>query len=127
MRVLGIDYGSRRVGIALSDEAGMLAFPREVVAQKDALAHILFLLEGGEIGTIVLGESKNFQGTNNPIQEQIRAFKALLETKTTIPIMFEPEFMTSAAAARYVEEGSASDASAAALILQSFLDRQKTG
>ena len=125
MSYIGIDYGTKRVGVAVSDENGRLAFPAEVLPEKEALAHIILLAREREAKGIVIGESKNFKGEDNPVMERIRVFADRLREATGVEVMFEPEFMTSVAAGREGETADDKlDASAAALILQSFLDKQ---
>src|SRR5690348_704971 len=98
MSYIGVDYGTKRVGIAVSDEGGVMAFPAEVVARSTALQHIVDLAKEREAHAIVIGESKNFHNENNAIMPEIQKFAAELGEKTGIEVIFEPEFMTSAAA-----------------------------
>lgn len=136
MRFLGIDYGSKRVGIALSDENGQLAFPFKVLSNNDELLDAVHNICGEqEVGEIVLGESLDFSGKENDIMEGIKEFKIKL-LELGLPIHMEKEFMTTVEArgrggkeindARKVkqEKNSKVDASAAALILQRYLDRR---
>ncbi|MES2953765.1 MAG: Holliday junction resolvase RuvX [Patescibacteria group bacterium] len=124
MRYLGIDYGSKRIGVALSDAEGDFSYPKEVVKNdKYALDHITRLCTKEEVGGIVMGESRDYKGIENPIMKKARAFAAALAEKTTLPVHFELEFLTSAEALRIQDPGSLLDASAAALILKSFLGR----
>jgi putative Holliday junction resolvase len=136
MKYLGLDYGTKRIGIAVSDEAGRVAFPREVmVAGQGALAHIAALVKEEGIQKIVIGESRTLTGEPNPVMKDIEQFKKDLEELAQVPADYEREFFTSALAARQwaPEEKSRKqnpehknlDASAAALILQSYLDRTK--
>lgn len=149
MKYLGIDYGTKRIGVAVSDEAAILAFPLGTVdAGKGALEEIQNIARENAVAAIVMGESKNFQGESNPIMREVEKFVAQLESAGHT-VFYEPEFMTSAAAARFGESvrgrtervsqsrrskevgtptgasGERLDASAAALLLQSFLDRKK--
>ena len=129
---IGIDYGTKRVGLAVSDEGNAVAFPLEVVGEKDALARVVALVRERRATGVVIGESKDLSGHDNPVMGKIRTFVAALGGAASVPIVFEPEFMTSAAAAQqYTPTGNRKanpsqeklDASAAALILQNFLDR----
>lgn len=132
MKYLGIDYGTKRIGVAQSDESGMIAFPLATVTAGPHAAHeVAQLALDNRIEKIVIGESKNFAGEPNAVMGEIEQFKALLAEATKLPVAYEPEFMTSAQAARQGldkrGEGVKSqdlDASAAALILQGYLDRQ---
>ena len=141
MKYLGIDYGTRRIGVAVSDETGTLAFPLGVVAAgAGALGEVLELARENEVGAIVMGESRNFQGEPNPVMKEVLKFTVLLE-EAGCNIIFEPEFMTSVGASHQFahthdhKTGRPSrkealsqemlDSSAAALILQSYLDRNR--
>lgn len=136
-RILGIDYGEKRVGVALSDETKTIAVPLAVLPNDRTLfREIKAICDARAIEAVVMGESKNFKGENNPIMKQITFFKAELERDLKLRVFLEPEFMTSAQAAQNPAGGEnmtgaiASpliDASAAALILQSFLDKKKRG
>ncbi|HEX2792195.1 MAG TPA: Holliday junction resolvase RuvX [Candidatus Paceibacterota bacterium] len=128
MRYLGIDYGTKRVGVALSDEAGVMGFPHAVMANDrrlmDELAH---LIKERAIGAIVVGESLNYQGQENAVMEAARAFAEELAARTGAELHFEPEMLTTQEAKRDGEGVHHSrrvvDSSAAALILTSFLSR----
>lgn len=125
MRLLGIDYGSKRVGIALSDEGGQFAMPLIVLDNiKNLLENIIKIIETKEIGEIVMGESKNYKGEANTIMEASLNFKKELESKG-FTVHLEPEFMTSENARKFQGKNDMIDASAAALILQSFLDKRR--
>lgn len=127
MRYLGIDYGKKRIGLAISDEESKIAFPHSVVQNnKAALEVIASMVSANKIKTAVLGESKDFKGKDNPVMEDIQKFKAALETSCKLSVVFEPEFLTSVQAARWQGKTDKLDASAAAIILQSYLDRRQS-
>ncbi|MCH7756588.1 Holliday junction resolvase RuvX [Patescibacteria group bacterium] len=137
MKLLGIDYGEKKVGIALSDDDGALAFPKEVVNNDGKLVnYIVDLALTENISRIVIGQSTNYQGKDNPIMEQIYQFKKALHGRLSIPVDFEIEFLTSVEAQRQPQEADLPrsrkprvhkrvDAGAAAIILQSFIDKNK--
>lgn len=135
MKYLGIDYGTKRIGLALSDDNGTMAFPRTTVAAgNSALSEIAAFIAKEGVQKIIIGESRNLAGEPNALQEDIARFKKDLEELTSLPVEFEQEFFTSAEAARqFAPDGSRKqnpshekvDASAAALLLQSYLDRNK--
>jgi putative holliday junction resolvase len=136
MKYLGIDYGTKRIGIAVSDEGGTLAFPLTTVpAGTDALGRIVELINREWAEKIVLGESRDLSGKPNPIMEDIEQFKKDLAELTQLPVEYEQEFFSSSAAARQFTPEKKSrkenpsheklDAAAAALILQSYLDRMR--
>ncbi|TSC67663.1 MAG: putative holliday junction resolvase [Parcubacteria group bacterium Gr01-1014_72] len=146
MRYLGIDYGIKRVGIALSDEGGRLAFPKTVLPNDKALVPAITALCVQEnVGAIVVGESRDFGGRENTIAPKARAFADALEKATGLPIHFEQEYWSSEEAVRFQprrpDPGRGSglrlprragrpmanndmlDASAAAIILQRYLEK----
>ncbi len=124
-RFLGIDYGTKRVGLALSDEEGLIAFPYAVIPNEGLFENIKNICSKENIGAIIIGESRNFDGAPNPVMKKILPFKKKLEENLGLPVFLEPEFLTSKQA-RNIQEGSAmTDASAAAIILQSYLDKKK--
>jgi len=138
MKYLGIDYGTKRVGFALSDDSGTLAFPHEVLPNAIGLtAAIEDMIRTEKIDEIVMGESMNLDGTDNPVQKQIKGFAEALERRFEVPVRFEKEFLTSYEAhgrqgkesnnARQTKFAAPTelDARAAALILQRYLDKQK--
>lgn len=128
MRFMGIDYGTKRIGIALSDEAGQFALPRVVLANsKKVVAEIAAICRAEEVGKIVLGESRNFKQQANRVMKKITPFKQALAVATGLAIDYEPEFLTSRAAAREIGVDDFLDARAAALILKSYLDRKRHG
>lgn len=129
MKYIGIDYGTKKTGIALSDDAGTMGFPHSTRPTDPRLLDDLALLikEQG-VGAAVIGESRDFSGGENPVAESARVFADDLALRTGIPVHFEPETFTTQAARRMPDgsrmEGSPDvDASAAALILSSFLER----
>lgn len=135
MKYLGIDYGTKRIGVAVSDDIGVLAFPLTTFpAGKGLLLKVVELAAENSVKMIVLGESRNFKQEQNPIMKEVTEFKKALEEKG-FTVVYEPEFMSSAAAARqYTPEEKTRkanpsqeklDAAAAAIVLQSYLDKMK--
>ncbi len=123
MRYLGIDYGSKRIGIALSDEKAQFGVPLIVLDNsKDLLQNVINITKEKGVTEIVMGESKNYKGEANAILIESLEFKKELEVKG-FRVHLEPEFMTSAHAEKFQGKNDMLDASAAALILQSFLDK----
>ena len=124
MRLMGIDYGSKRVGIALSDERGEFAMPHGVLANDKALVPaIAELCRKNAVSAIVVGKSQDYHGQDNPIMKKADAFAAELRKVASAPVVFEPEFLTSREASHIQGETAGLDASAAALILKSYIDR----
>src|SRR5688572_30785164 len=96
-RALGIDHGEARIGLAISDELGMLAHPLETVAIKevaDPIGHIANIVAREKIGTIVIGVPRNMDGTYGPAAEKARAFAEKIKAKVTCPIKMWDERLT---------------------------------
>jgi putative Holliday junction resolvase len=133
-RSLGIDHGDARIGLAISDDLGMLAHPLETIHLKDGdpLARIAQIVERDKIGMIVLGLPRNMDGTYGPAATKVRAFADQLKALVTCPIKLWDERMTTKAAQRGLhaagkntkQSRSVIDQAAAQLILQGWLDSQ---
>lgn len=126
MRYLGIDHGSKRIGIAVSDSEGRIAFPKSTIINRGirpTLMELRYLVKKEEIVHIVIGLPLSTDGTETEQTREVRKFAEALEDDITLPIDFENEMLTS----RLVErEGVAKDhvdESSAAIILQSYLDK----
>jgi putative Holliday junction resolvase len=139
---MGIDYGTKRIGVAISDENGNLSFPREIVPNDvDAFKKIGDILKVENVSEIIIGESVDFSGRLNALSIRIEIFIKELETKFKLPIHKQKEFLTSVEA-RHSKDSKKDlspsqahsrlkdkkrgrvDASAAALILQRYLDKK---
>ena len=141
MRVLGIDYGERRIGLALSDATGLLASPWKKIA-NDAnvgaaarrLAEEVRALEADEggLGAIVIGLPRRLNGEPTDQTTRVQKLAQLLAADVTVPITLQDERLTSHEADALLAERERDwrrrkdqlDAMAAALILQDFLDNQ---
>lgn len=127
MRYLGIDYGTKKIGIALSDENGTMGFPHSImVADNKFSERIDMLIRKEKVEAVVIGESRNFSGIENAIAKHARAFAEALNKRTGVPIFFEPETLTTQEAKRFpsgerIVSKEPVDAAAAALILTSYL------
>jgi putative Holliday junction resolvase len=125
MKHLGIDFGEKRVGIAISDEEGKIAFPKAVlVNNKELLRNIIDFCMQNSVELVVMGESRDYHGKINDIMWKVDLFRQQLEA-LGIKVIFEPEFLTSVQASKITGENDMIDASAAAIILQSYLDKNK--
>lgn len=125
MKFLGIDYGTKRIGLALSDESAKFAFPHSVLSQlsiSDINSCIKKVCEENDVGKIVLGRPVGYKGDAAEILNKIEKFKLLLEKETTLPVVYENEVLTTQQAKRIQGKTKKIDASAAALILQTYLD-----
>ena len=134
-RALGIDHGDARIGLAISDDLGMLAHPLETIYLKevaDPVAHIAAIVTSRDIGHIVLGLPRNMDGTYGPASEKVRAFAEKLRGACPCPVKLWDERLTSVAAQRSLHEAGRNvknsreviDQVAAQLILQGWLDSQ---
>jgi RNAse H-fold protein YqgF len=126
MKYLCIDYGSKKVGFAQSDDDGQIAFPLMISPNDNALfKDTLELVRQLKIGTVVFGESVDAKGKLNPIAKETRAFAAKLENKVEVKIAFEKEWYSTIEARKQPgNEGSHEvDDQAAAIILQRYLDK----
>ena len=135
-RYLGLDLGTRRIGVAVSDELGFTAQPLPTLeprSEDEALAAIRSLLDRYGVREVVVGLPKNMNGTLGPAAEQALAFATRLEEGGLAKVTMWDERLTSRAAERLLIEADvrrskrkrAVDQMAAVLILQGFLDRSR--
>jgi len=133
MRTMGLDYGERRIGVAMSDMFGWTAQGLEVIDRKvtaDPDTRIAELIEQYEVGTIVVGLPKNMNGTIGPSGENCIAFADRIRQKLDLPVHLWDERLTTVSAERTLLEADVSrskrkqviDKMAAAILLQSYLD-----
>ncbi len=126
MKILGIDYGTKKIGLALSDEGATFAFPHSIVVNDGrAFDKIVAVVRGAQAGKVVVGESVDYKGENNPIMDEVYEFADRLEKQTGVEVFFEPEFLTTTQAGKEQGRRDNLDSSAAALILRSFLEKEK--
>jgi len=143
MRYLGVDYGTKKIGLALSDEGGAMGFPHSIIPNTPkAIEHICAIMAEEDVRALVVGDSRDYAGNVNPIAEGAQKLGEEVAGRCGVPVFYEWEGLTSAEARRALapaEGGSASggkerksraakprgnvDASAAALILTSYLSR----
>jgi putative Holliday junction resolvase len=125
MRYLGIDYGTKRVGIALSDESGKMAFPHSVLENNsELLKSLAALLEEKKVEEIVIGHSVDKEGKDNILHEKVKELIGDLTLETGLPVHLESEIYTTQEAIREQGRNDMTDASAATIILNSFLARR---
>lgn len=132
MRTLGIDYGSTRVGLALSDEMGMLATPLETVEQSACLARIREVIRERRVQRIVIGLPRNMDGSEGPAAQRVREFIRSLVAETGLEVIAWDERLTTRSVERMLIDADVSrkkrktviDKLAAQQILQGYLDAQ---
>ena len=133
MKYLAIDYGQKRVGVAVSDAGGSMAFARttlEAAPMEAFFRKLLALIAEEAVEGLVLGLPLNLEGGETKSSARVRAFAAQLRRHTALPIFFINEALTSFAAEAELREAGLSpkkraallDQQAAAHILQTFLN-----
>ncbi|HTR18483.1 MAG TPA: Holliday junction resolvase RuvX [Candidatus Paceibacterota bacterium] len=124
MKYLGVDYGSKRVGVAVSDERGTIAFPRATLANdKELLTRLVRTAQEERVEAIVVGDTRSHGGGENPVTPEAERFMEVLARETGLPLSRGFEVFSSIEASRHAPKGKEhDDAAAAALILQRFLD-----
>ncbi len=126
MRLMGIDYGHKNVGIALSDESGSMAFPHGVFPNNtDLFKKIKLLIEERGVGEIVNGHSLNKDGKENKIHASVEELMMQITLELGLPVHLEPEQYSTQQAIRIQGKNANTDAAAAAIILDSFITRKK--
>ena len=133
-RALGIDLGDARVGIAVSDDLGMLAHPLETIQVKAGrvVERILEISKEKETRTIVVGMPRNMDGTFGPAAQKTRDFIEALKSQTACVVVPWDERLTTVSAQRSLHEAGKNakaqraviDQVAAQILLQSWLDSQ---
>ncbi|MDO8521697.1 MAG: Holliday junction resolvase RuvX [bacterium] len=129
MKYLGIDYGAKRIGIAVSNSEGTIAFPRTTIENNARLLEsVIHLIADDKIEFIVVGDTRSFSNLENPVTKDAGSFVARLKKKTSLPVVSVWEAGSSIEASRYAPESvEHSDGAAAAIILQRFIDMRKKG
>jgi putative holliday junction resolvase len=132
-KVLGVDFGDRRTGVAISDDSRVIAFPRETLAcplVEQAAAAVARLAEAEHVAEIVVGYPFNMNGTRGPRADRTDTFLAELAKRTAIPLKkWDERLSTKIAESVLIETGTRRDQRrgvvdklAAQVILQSYLD-----
>ncbi len=131
MRILGLDLGEERIGVALSDPQGWLAAPLTVLPGKSfkaALAAIEKMVVEHQVGRVVVGYPRSLDGTLGPQAQRVDRHVELLRSRLPVPVVLWDERLSTAQAKRMIHEAGKRvrrdriDAAAAAIILQSYLD-----
>ncbi|WP_051263163.1 Holliday junction resolvase RuvX [Tuberibacillus calidus] len=140
MRIMGLDYGTKTVGVAISDALGLTAQGIETIHYAQHKRHELFqrlaaLIEAYEVDRLVVGLPKNMNGTVGERGEDCLAFACQLRKRFDIPVVMSDERLSTMEAERRLIEADVSrgkrkkviDKMAAVLILQNYLDRTRNG
>lgn len=133
-RVLGIDFGTRRIGLALSDPTGTLASPLpflENTSLQNVAASLKELIQTHAVQIVVVGMPRSLDGTYGPAAAKVREFIAQIQPHLSAQMIHQDERLTTAQASRDLSQMGLSqkdlrkkvDSSAACLIVQQFLDR----
>ena len=126
MKYLGIDFGSKKVGFAQTDDEGRIAFPL-MISPNDAMLikDTLELIREMKFSTVVIGESVDGNGKPNAIAKDARKFGALIESSIDVRVVFEKEWYSTVEARKQPgNEGNHEvDDQAAAIVLQRHLDK----
>jgi putative Holliday junction resolvase len=133
MRILALDHGTKRIGVAISDETKTIAQPLEYIPAEpfaDFLARLKELLVEKEIDLVLIGLPRNMDGSYGPAAQKVEAFVAVLRNAITVPIKTWDERLTSLQANRILIQGKVRrgqrkekvDKMAAAILLQNYLD-----
>ena len=133
MRILALDHGSKRIGVAVSDETKTIAQPLEYILTEpfaDFLSRLKKILTEKEIDLILIGQPRNMDGSYGPAAQKVEVFVAVLKSTITVPIKMRDERLTSVMANRILIQGNVRrdkrkekvDKMAAAILLQSYLD-----
>jgi putative Holliday junction resolvase len=133
MRILALDHGSKRIGVAVSDETKTIAQPLEYIPAEpfaDFLARLKQLLVEKKISLVLIGLPRNMDGSHGPAAQKVETFAGVLKTAITVPVKMWDERLTSTMANRILIQGGVRrdkrkekvDKMAAAILLQSYLD-----
>ena len=136
MRILGLDVGDKRIGVALSDPMGILASTLTLLERKNNNADfeaILDLVKEHEVGCVVVGFPRSMDGSIGKQAEKVNVFAEALSELTSVPVEMWDERLSTVIANKLLRDGGKNrsqikakrDAAAAALILQGYLDRHR--
>lgn len=133
MRILALDHGTKRMGIAISDEMKMIATPLEFIPAEpftDFLSRLKGLIREKEVELVLVGMPRNMDGSYGPAALKVQEFVTVLKDAIVVPIKTWDERLTSAQANRFLIQANVRrdqrkekvDKTAAAILLQSYLD-----
>lgn len=124
-KLLGIDYGTKRVGVALTDDSGSVAFPKTTFPNdRTLIPAIVNLIQKENVAQVVIGESHNANNEPNAIMKNVKSFAGDIERLVAVVVKYEPEFYSSQEARTLISSEHV-DAEAAAIILNSYIEKAK--
>ena len=124
-RILGIDFGEKRIGLALSDEGQQFAFEMDIWSPQEFFENIKALLIEKDIEKIVIGLPLNMQGEHSAKTKEAIEFKENLQKEVTVPVEMIDERLTSQMAASIAGTSKNIDSLAAQIFLQNYLNKNK--
>ncbi len=125
MKVLGIDYGEKRIGLAISDESQTFARELTILSPKEFWQSLNSLILNNSISLIVLGWPLNMSGEETEKTREVAGFKLQLESETNLPVVIIDERLTSQMAEHLPGGKKNVDSLAAQILLQNYLDKNK--
>lgn len=135
MRVMGLDIGDKRIGVALSDPGEILASPYTIIerdSEEQGIKAIVDIIIQKDVGKIIVGLPRLMDGTTGQQAAKVEAFVERLRSHTQTPIELRDERLSTLSARRLVKDSSQKtkkktryDAAAAAIILQAYLEEQR--
>jgi putative Holliday junction resolvase len=125
MKILGIDYGEKRIGLAISDESQTLARELDILSPKEFWGQVNQLISDQLISKIVLGWPLNMSGERTKKTEEVASFKLRVESKTGLPVEVIDERLSSQMAEHISGSKKNLDSLAAQILLQNYLDKKE--
>ena len=126
MKILGIDYGEKRIGLAISDESLTLARELDILPPKEFWVNLKGIIDEHEVSEIVIGWPLNMDGQETKKTHEVAIFKSKVESETGLPVKVTDERLSSRMAESISGQKKDLDSLAAEIILQNFLDKNKT-
>jgi putative holliday junction resolvase len=126
MRILGLDYGTKRIGVAVSDESQMLARELDIVPAAKIYDYLSTILQEYEIEKIVIGLPLNMSGQSTEKTREAEQFAQLVAERCQVPVDMMDERLSTSMAQQITHQSSQLDSLAAQIILQNYLNKQKS-
>ena len=130
-KAIGIDFGLKRTGLAITDDLGLIASPLVAVPSEKLMSFLIGLIPKEKIKLIVLGYPTSMDGSDTHITENVRLFKVALEKQFALPVRLQDERMSSSRAMQAIHQGGKAkqmknkglvDTISATLILQDYME-----